>query len=109
MRAYLGHDGPPQGPWRENVVTGKELTLCPMRTLLLAQESNPQLVAEVNRYVDVYYPAYEDKHLLTSGGIADQPARYMSLIGAIRDAEAAVQTKYDEIQALNAASDGGLT
>jgi hypothetical protein len=108
MRAYLGHDGPPQGPYRENVVTGDVLTLCPLRTILLAREQTPQLAAEVERYVEVYYPAYQDKLLLTKGGIADQPARYLSMIGAVRDAEAAIERKREEIRLLNSAGSDGV-
>lgn len=90
----LGHDGPPTTYWRENLVDGKPLERCPVRSLQLADES---LVGEINRHVNEYFPFYEDGHLLVSGGIADQPARYLVYMGEIRHVWALVDAKYAEL------------
>lgn len=68
-----------------------------MRTIQLALERRDPTAEEFDRYADVYYPAYRDKHLLVRGGIGDQPARYMALIGAFRHMDAAIETKLIEI------------
>lgn len=101
MKLQLGHDGPPTSPWTENLLTGEPLTECPLRTLLRAWDTAPQLAAELDRYLGTYYPLYQDGHLLEAGGVSDQPARYLDYIVAIRSTEAAVQKKRDEIEAAN--------
>jgi hypothetical protein len=93
MKAQLGHDGPPRWPWRENLINEQPLAECPLRTLLRAREETPDLSAELDRYVDTYYPAYRDGHLLVKGGISDQPARYLDIVIAMRATEAAVNRK----------------
>jgi hypothetical protein len=45
----------------------------------------------------VYYPAYQDGHLLVSGGWADQPARYIALIQRIQTLERLTQTKFEQV------------
>jgi hypothetical protein len=91
----LGHDGPPVGGWWEkNLITDELLTLCPRRLMLLAP---PGVVDEMLRYVNSYYPAYQDGHLLVAGGLADQPARYVSLVQLTRRYDAQVQEKFDEL------------
>lgn len=67
-----------------------------MRTLQLAPRA---IAAELERYVDVYYPAYRDGHLLVSGGWAEQPARYVALIQQIQRLERQAQAKHDEVTA----------
>lgn len=94
MRVMLGHDGPPTNYWRENLITDEKLTLCPRRLMLLAP---PAMSAEVQRYVHSYYPAYQDGHLLVAGGLADQPARYVTLVQLTRRFDKAVQAKYEEL------------
>jgi hypothetical protein len=89
--------------WTENLITGEPLARCPLRTLQLAP---PDVRAEVDRYVDVYYPAYDAGHLLVSGGIAAQPARYLELVQLTSRYERLVQEKYDAITAENAAEGG---
>jgi hypothetical protein len=80
----LGHDGPPTGPaWKENLVDGEA-------TRALSGPDSParrpeQLVAEIHRHVNEYYPFYEDGHLLSAGGISDQPARYIAYMLEIGD------------------------
>lgn len=96
MKALLGHDGPPTSHWRENLITGKDLAECPLRTLLRAREASPQLVAEFERYDDVLFPAYEEGHLLVHGGIADQPARYLEMIRLFRNTQARVDVEYEK-------------
>lgn len=95
----LGHDGPPQGPWRENLLSGQPLAECPLRTLLRAEEATPALSAEFDRYGTTYYPLYKAGHLLVKGGVSDQPARYLDYMVAIRTTEDAVQRKFDEVDA----------
>jgi hypothetical protein len=98
----LGHDGPPTNVYTSNLLTGKPLERCPVRTLQLAREAKSEYAREVDRYVDAYYPAYEDKHLLVAGGIADQPARYIDLIQLIRAIDRKTEAKYRAITAENA-------
>lgn len=61
----------------------------------LAAQRTPELVAEIDRYVGTYYPAYRDGHLLVAGGLADQPARYVELVQLTQSMERVVQAKYD--------------
>jgi hypothetical protein len=90
----LGHDGPPIGTmWRENLIDGKPLERCPLRTLQLA---DPLLVAEINRHVNEYFPFYEDGHLLVAGGISDQPARSIAYMLEIRRVWSIVDTRHAE-------------
>lgn len=97
----LGHDGPPTNIYTSNLLTGKPLDRCPVRTLQLAREAGSAELREVDRYVDVYFPAYEDKHLLVAGGIADQPARYVELIQLVRSIDRETEAKYRAITAEN--------
>jgi hypothetical protein len=101
MRQQLGHDGPPTGIWSENLMTDAPLTECPLRTLLRAREEQPVLMQELDRYRDTYYPAYNDGHLLVAGGIADQPARYLDIVMALRTNEERMQRKFEETEAMN--------
>ncbi|MDQ2668466.1 MAG: hypothetical protein M3Z05_21100 [Gemmatimonadota bacterium] len=55
------------------------------------------MVAEVDRYVNVYYPSYVEGHLLEDGGIGDQPARYVKLIHLTGVFAKAVQSKFDSL------------
>jgi hypothetical protein len=98
MKVMLGHDGPPTSFWRENLLTGEPLHECPLRTWLRAFEDQPALAQELVRYTGTYFPAYEDGHLLEAGGLADQPARYLDGMIAIRDTKRAVQARYDELK-----------
>lgn len=89
----LGHDGPPT-LWKENLLTGKKLERCPVRSIQLAPSA---VTAEVSRYVDEYYPAYVDGHLLVEGGIAGQPARYLAYMREIKSLETKVELKLHEL------------
>lgn len=91
----MGHDGPPQGLWTENLVTKQPLERCPVRTLLLAP---PALTAEVHRYVNTWYPAYQDGFLMQEGGLADQPARYVELVQLTQRLDRMVQARWDELR-----------
>ena len=92
----LGCDGePPLGYWRENLIDGRDLLCCPQHTLSLAPVA---LRREVERMVHEYYPLYQDGHLLVAGGVADQPARYMTYMRLIGDMEKRVQARYDELR-----------
>lgn len=64
-----------------------------MRTIQLARERRDPLVEEVDRYAEVYYPAYRDGFLLERGAIGDQPARYLEMIRAVREMEGKVEDK----------------
>jgi hypothetical protein len=97
MKVLLGHDGPPVTFWTKNLITDEPLERCPVRTILLARDDPRSAIHEVERYVDFYYPAYVDGHLLSSGGIGDQPARYLEIINEVRSAEACVDRKMIEI------------
>jgi hypothetical protein len=72
------------------------LDRCPLRTLQLARA---EVVEEMDRYVDRYYPAYQDGHLLVAGGIADQPARYLDWMEQIARVDQAAKDKYHELTA----------
>lgn len=93
----LGHDGPPQQYWTENLLTGAPLARCPIRELLLARDRDPELMGELERYTDTYYPAYRDGFLLVAGGVADQPARYLAVNRVIADLNVTADEKYLEI------------
>lgn len=69
--------------------------MCPRRQL---NEAPRSMVAEVYRYVNSYYPAYEDGHLLVAGGISDQPARYIALVQLTQAYDRMVQAKYEELR-----------
>lgn len=70
----LGHDGPPGGLWRNNMVTGEPLQRCPRRDELEAPE---EMGREVSRMRLEYYPLFRRGHLLRAGGLEDQPALYL--------------------------------
>lgn len=97
MLAQLGHDGPPEGYWREHLITGEELTRCPIRELLDARRDRPELLAELEEYSTTLYPMYRDGHLLTAGGVGDQPARYVDVIRTIEEAAHHSELKYFEL------------
>jgi hypothetical protein len=90
----LGHDGPPTAFWKENLIDGTPLERCPLRSLQLA---DPELVAEINRHVNEYFPFYEDGHLPVAGGISDQPARTIAYMLEIKRDQQLVELKYAEL------------
>ena len=90
----LGHDGPPTQYWKENLIDGKPLERCPLRTILLA---DPNLVSEMTRHVNEYFPFYEDGHLLVAGGISDQPARSIAYMLEIKRVRQTVDARYAEL------------
>jgi hypothetical protein len=95
LYSILGHDGPPLGTmWKENLIDGKPLERCPVRTLQLA---DGQLVSEINRHVNQYYPFYEDGHLPVAGGISDQPARTVAYLLEIRRLKGVIDAKHAEV------------
>jgi hypothetical protein len=98
MMQLLGHDGPPAGIWTKNLVTREPLTRCPLRAIQIARETDPGLSADVDRHIDVLYPAYQDGHLLVAGGIADQPAHYVGMMGIIRDIETIAVSEFRRIK-----------
>lgn len=97
--ALLGHDGPPKGGmWRENLVDGRPLQICPVRLFQIAEEVAPEMLAEFNRHVHEYYPHYAKGHLLLAGGVANQPAITMEYMREIDRLRALTQAKHDEIK-----------
>ncbi len=100
MYQQLGHDGPPEQYWRENAITGEPLDCCPVMTLLQAP---PKIVAELGRMERLYFPLFEEGHLLEAGGVADQPQRYLEYMIGIRQMRTLVQLKYDASKS----TDGG--
>jgi hypothetical protein len=98
-RATLGHDGPPQSLYRENLVSGITLEECPLRTLLRGAERDPLLTSEIDRHADEYFPAYEAGYLLVAGGLSEQPARYLDYMNTLTDLRARQQREFDKIAA----------
>ena len=92
----LGCDGePPTGYWRENLIDGRDLLCCPQLTRRMAPA---ELRREMDRMWSEYYPLYsKDGHLLVTGGIADQPARFMEYMRAIGETVKAMEAKHTEI------------
>ena len=68
-----------------------------MREILEARERTPDLVAELDRYLAAYVPAYEGGHLLVAGGISDQPARYLAMTHQIMALGQRSDAKYREL------------
>lgn len=95
LYAALGHDGPPTDYFDKNLVTGEELTRCPLRTQLLIQQENPALYREFRRML-TYFAHYERGFLLHEGGLIDQPARYVEWMTAFREMKERVQKMYDQ-------------
>jgi hypothetical protein len=101
MRQILGHDGPPQSLWRENLVTDEPLAECPLRTIIRASDERPELAREVARHAEEYFPDYEAGHLLVEGGSADQPALTMDYMRTLKGMRAAQERKWVAIQEEN--------
>jgi hypothetical protein len=80
--------------WRDNLLNGKPLARCPMRDLLDADED---LLAELGVNESELYPLFRRGFLYSAGGVADQPARYISWMREIDDARDLAQAKYIEI------------
>jgi hypothetical protein len=91
----LGHDGPPQGMWLENLGDGTELKRCPRRDLL---EADSEVLAELRQNRVELYPLYRQGHLARAGGVLDQDARYIALMRAFDSMTEAVQRKFDAIK-----------
>lgn len=90
----LGHDGPAQFPWTENLLTSKPIERCPIRQLQLAPTD---LREEVLRWKHTYFPLYEKGHLLVDGGIADQPARWLEAMLYLENLSARMDAKHVEL------------
>jgi hypothetical protein len=106
MRRMLGHDAPPIQPWTQNLLTDEPLAECPVRTLIRRHESDPMLSAELDRHLALY-PAYERGTLLTDGGLADQPGRYVEIMAMIEEMLARVESRYLAIREKQSGDDGG--
>lgn len=91
----LGHDGPPQGMWDKNLVTGEPLHRCPIRDFILAK---PEEREEVERYKMVYFPNYQKGHLLVDGGVSEQPARYIEVMTYLESLKERMEARYREIR-----------
>src|SRR5688500_16862219 len=98
MKQVLGHDGAPQ-LHRTNAVTGTPLARCPVRSLQLAEVSDPLLHREVERVRLQLYPAYRDHGLLpAAGGMYDQPAKTMEYLTILAQYDRMVQAKFTELR-----------
>lgn len=93
----LGHDGPPTNLWSENLLTGKELTECPLRTVLRRRASHAALSDEWQATL-AQYPFFEKGVLLVAGGISDQPARWLDMMSLIQETRATTEAKHLAIQ-----------
>jgi hypothetical protein len=93
--ADLGHDGPPEGFWPDNLLTDEPIERCPIRQLQLAE---PALREEVIRWRDLYYPLYKKGHLLLTGGVAEQPARYLEAMQYLEGLDSVISRKFIEIK-----------
>jgi hypothetical protein len=91
----LGHDGPPEAFWRENLITGKPLERCPVRTQQLA---SPNLMREIDVMRVELYPGWQQGHLLAAGGLEDQPARYLEFMRLFDVMRTLVDKKYLELR-----------
>lgn len=94
----LGHDAPPTGFWTHHLLTGEPLARCPVRTLQLAARED---VEELDRYLTLYWPAYEKGHLLTAGGIGDQPARFLEFLAAIEATRERIDARWLELRPID--------
>lgn len=90
----LGHDGPPEAFWRDNLLTEKPLDRCPVRTLQLA---DPQLVGEIETHRREIWPLWERGLLLSAGGIEDQSARYLDMMREFDHAQVMVDLKAKQV------------
>jgi hypothetical protein len=97
----LGHDGPPESFWRKNLLTGKPLERCPVRTLQLA---TPHLVDEIEALRTEIWPLWEKGLLLSAGGIEDQSARYLDYMREFDLTQRMVEAKAKEIASSEADS-----
>lgn len=95
-QALFGHDGPPLGLWRDNLVSGEPLQRCPMRDLLEWQDAGSPLLEELERHLR-YRRHYQQGVLLEAGGLAAQPARYIAWLDAIDDAAITAERRRQEI------------
>ena len=91
----LGHDGPPSAAmWRDSLIDGEPLKICPQRELI---DADPDLLAEFGVAELELYPLFRRGFLYSTGGVEDQPARYMAYMREIDDARTLAQLRYDEI------------
>lgn len=90
----MGHDGPPTFFWSDNLVTGEPLARCPVRQLQLAPSA---LSREVTRWKDEYFPHFRAGHLVVSGAISDQPARWLQAMRYLDHLRERQDTRYMEL------------
>lgn len=86
----LGHDGPPESFWRENLLTEKPLERCPVRTLQIA---DPRLAGEIETFRYEIWPLWQRGLLLSAGGIEDQSARYLDMMRVFDRTQERVEAK----------------
>lgn len=99
----MGHNGPPTGLYRENLVTGGQLARCPRRDLL---EADPSVNAEIESMRLEVYPLWSKGMLLMPGTVGEQPARDLAFMREFDAVKGLTQLKADEIRASN--PDSGL-
>lgn len=98
----LGHDGPPQGMWTENLIDEKPLSICPRMTLLKA---NKDVMREVDTYRTEVFPLWKKGLLLHPGSVGEQPARELAMLREFDLTQDRVQAKWDKIHADDAGAD----
>lgn len=91
----LGHSGKPQQYYTKNLITGEDLDICPMMTLLRA---DPAVLSEIRMHREELYPLYRAGHLPVAGGILDQSARSLSMFRYFDYVKSAGQIAYDKIR-----------
>ena len=91
----LGHDGEPMGAWDLNLLTDLPIARCPLRLLQLAR---PELRLEILRWKNEYFPLFRKGKLLVPGGIAEQPARWLSAMLFLESLEKRQESKFVEIR-----------
>lgn len=103
LKQSLGHEAPPVGLYTRNLLTDEPFALCPLRQLQL--DPDPAGVRELVFHRETLHPLYRQGRLLTSGGVADQPARYMAWMREFDDLDARSEVKRLDVEGANR-SDG---
>ncbi len=95
MKTLLGHDAPPTSYWRENLINGKPLARCPVRTIQLA---DPKLVNELEQFRLEIYPFWKKGHFPRAGGALDQSARELALLREYDRVGELTKARYRELR-----------
>lgn len=91
----LGHSGRPQQFYTKHLITGEDLEICPMMTIL---RGDKKTLEEVRMHRDELYPLYRAGHLPVGGGVLDQPARSLAMFRYFDYVASAGQRAFDKIR-----------